>query len=475
MKMQKMLKSGALLLALMATLIPTAADAGLKYWTTGNYDADSYVQDGLVLNYDGIRNMGLNADHSTTTTTWKNLGSGGATYDLRQSKLNLGEWGEDGFDFKGKTTYASTTAFTIGTSYTVQSLLDAKTADHGGNIGYVFFPRGTTDSLDNWKTFSIGVRGSSNSAGDRIRLNAQNYINFTDINGTTFNYITAIIDVTNSWFFTGTALANKKDLASGKTLVSIAPTVWGIGGNPNNDTATGAGQPLFGTIKSYRHYNRVLSEEERVWNRAVDDARFFGKLVSSISTTNAVIASSMASVSGNEKAGAYAVDASGYTFSAPASKTVDGRSYTCTGYTLETWDDTTGTWGAALTESGTSVAVTASDRVRITWQWTGGDGIVTRYTTADYVQDGLLLQYDGIRNVGVDQPHSSDTTAWKNLAPDGGWDMTFHAKTGVTKPGEWRADGYRFEQQSWFTPGTAFTLPSNQTVQIAVEANVLDQ
>ena len=92
--MQKTFKlAGWLLSALMATLFPSSADAGLKYWTTGNYDADSYVQDGLVLNYDGIRNMGLNADHSTTTTTWKNLGSGGATYDLRQSKLNLGEWG----------------------------------------------------------------------------------------------------------------------------------------------------------------------------------------------------------------------------------------------------------------------------------------------------------------------------------------------------------------------------------------------
>ncbi|MBQ3290123.1 MAG: hypothetical protein IJH50_11980 [Kiritimatiellae bacterium] len=473
MKIQEMFKRSALLSALMATLIPAAADAGLKYWTAGNYDADSYVQDGLVLHYDGIRNMGLNADHSTTTTTWKNLGSGGATYDLRQSKLNLGEWGKDGFDFKGKTTYASTTAFTFGTSYTVQALIDAKTADHGSGIGYVYFPWDSDSTY--WKTYSIGVRGASNSAGNRIRLNHYNYFaSAADISGTSFSYVTALIDVTNAWFFAGTALGGKKDLASGKTLESMTTSAWGIGGNPGS-TATSAGQPLFGTIKSYRHYNRALSEEERVWNRAVDDVRFFGKLVSSIPTTNAVIASSTASVSGNEKAGAYAVDASGYAFSAPASKTVDGRSYTCTGYTLETWDDTTGTWGTAQTKSGTSVAVTASDRIRITWQWTGGDGIVTRYTTADYVQDGLLLQYDGIRNVGADQPHSSDTTAWKNLAPAGGWDMTFHAKSGVTKPGEWRTDGYRFEQQSWFTPGTAFTLPSNQTVQIAVEANGLDQ
>ena len=60
MKMQKTFNiAGWLLSALMATSFPSSADAGLKYWTTGNYDADSYVQDGLVLNYDGIRNVGI--------------------------------------------------------------------------------------------------------------------------------------------------------------------------------------------------------------------------------------------------------------------------------------------------------------------------------------------------------------------------------------------------------------------------------
>ena len=119
--------------------------------------------------------------------------------------------------------------------------------------------------------------------------------------------------------------------------------------------------------------------------------------------------------------------------------------------------------------------MTSADKVRITWQWAAGDGIVTRYTTADYVQDGLILHYDGIRNVGADQPHSSDTTEWKNLAPDGGSDLTFRAQTGCTKPGEWRDDGYRFEQQSTFANTASIDLPANQTIQIALNANALDQ
>ena len=89
---------------------------------------------------------------------------------------------------------------------------------------------------------------------------------------------------------------------------------------------------MTGQIKSFRLYHKALSTDELIWNRAVDETRFFGaKPLSAIPVTNAVVASSIASVSGNEKAGVYAVDASGYTFSAPASKTVDGRSYTCTG------------------------------------------------------------------------------------------------------------------------------------------------
>ncbi len=50
MKMQNTFKrAGGLVSALMAAVFSSSADAGLKYWTTGNYDADSYVQDGLVL------------------------------------------------------------------------------------------------------------------------------------------------------------------------------------------------------------------------------------------------------------------------------------------------------------------------------------------------------------------------------------------------------------------------------------------
>ena len=452
------------------------ASAKLKYWTTGGYDADSYVQDGLVLNYDGIRNVGLDQPHSTAANTvWKNLGLGGAKYDLTLSVANKGAWGDDGFDFKRATTYACKTDLTIGPQYTVQALLDAKTTDQpDSDMGYVFFPNGTENSSNKrWQQFSVVVRGKNKS--NCTRLNSSIYFSNIDLSGTDVSYLTALSDGTYVSFFTGTAISNKKNLQSGKELATITPSIWAIGGCPG-ETASASSQGLVGTIKSYRHYNRALDENELVWNRAVDQTRFFGeKPLDSIPVTNAVIASSIANVSGAEAAGAYAVDAEGYTFTAPATQTVDGRAYTCTGYTLEEWNSATGDWGDPVSQSGTSVAVTSDDKVRITWQWAAGDGIVTRYTTADYVQDGLILHYDGIRNVGVDQPHSYDTTQWKNLAPAGGYDTTLTAIASPTDVGHWESDGYRLEGDSSFQYESSFTVPSNQTQQVALLANHLEQ
>ena len=473
MKMQEMFTRGALLSALMATLIPTAADAGLKYWTVGNYDADSYVQEGLVLNYDGIRNVGIDQPHSTTTTTWVNLANPG-THDLSFYAKTSGattNWLDNGYLFNNGTVFREMSSnLVVPGKQTTQVLMDAKSANLS-SLGYVWFPGQIGSDNTYWQTWSVSVRDKNTK---QIWYNTHAYT--TDRpkwNGTEFTYLTALANETYTAAFSGTeeptSTPGRYPTKTDVVFPSRTMGSWAIGGQPNGSDS------LNGSIKSFRLYYKVLTTDELVWNRSVDEYRFFGKPVSWIPVTNIVIASSIASVSGNELAGAYAVDASGYTFSAPVSKTVDGRTYTCAGYTLETWDDTTGTWGAVQTESGTSVAVTASDRVRITWQWTGGDGIVTRYTTADYVQDGLLYHYDGIKNLGADQPHSYDTTIWRNLASNGGYDLNFHVSASATEPGEWRDDGYRFERESWFSPDVLVYLPSNQTIQVALYASPLDQ
>ena len=41
------------------------------------------------------------------------------------------------------------------------------------------------------------------------------------------------------------------------------------------------------------------------------------------------------------------------------------------------------------------------------------------YVALDYVQDGLVCQFDGIENVGHGQAHSSDTNRWVDLTGNG--------------------------------------------------------
>ena len=452
----------------------------MKYWTSGGYDADSYVQDGLVLNYDGIRNVGLDQPHSTTTTTWVNLGSAGSAYDVERQDTNAtGAWTENAFKAAAESYFRTKSDFVFPVTRTMQACFIPTATTHA----YIFSPVGT----DLWQCGSFQLPGTG-----KLNFNAH-YYKYEDSNAgipwsaaarpetacanSTSNTATAFLTSDYATITLGTTRPTSGNRSSG--YVSLAGgqrSVVEFSAKANIMGNNSTGQLFNGTLFAFRFYNRILDNNELVWNRAVDQARFFGeKPLDAIPVTNAVIASAIANVPGAEAAGAYAVDAEGHTFTAPATQTVDRRAYTCTGYTLEEWDSDTGDWGDPVSQSGTSVAVTSDDKVRITWQWSAGDGIVTRYTTADYVQDGLILHYDGIRNVGADQPHSSDTTEWKNLAPDGGSDLTFRAQTGCTNPGEWRDDGYRFEQQSTFANTASIVLPANQTIQIALNANALDQ
>ena len=64
--------------------------AGVKYWDNPEFkafDVGDYVQDGLVVNYDGIRNAGPNADHDSNAMTWVNCANPG-TYDMTRYSTN---------------------------------------------------------------------------------------------------------------------------------------------------------------------------------------------------------------------------------------------------------------------------------------------------------------------------------------------------------------------------------------------------
>jgi hypothetical protein len=100
-----------------------------------------------------------------------------------------------------------------------------------------------------------------------------------------YSYATALMDYDNkkAMMFPGTTIPTEyvKDGTYGAqrlyheftSVTSVNTTGYGLGNRNNNGT-----EGLVGTIKNFRYYDRVLTEEEIVRNRNVDAARYFGAL-----------------------------------------------------------------------------------------------------------------------------------------------------------------------------------------------------
>ena len=124
------------------------------------------------------------------------------------------------------------------------------------------------------------------------------------------------------------------------TPTSNNPALGGWGG--------AASQYLVGTIKNFRYYDRVLTEEELVRNRNVDSVRYFGELA----TTNVVYNGTAYKVEGK------------YTWTAPATVIEEGSVRNTAGYWLEIPDGQK-TWHDEL--EFTYDTATLSDTVALTW------------------------------------------------------------------------------------------------------------
>lgn len=164
-------------------------------------------------------------------------------------------------------------------------------------------------------------------------------------------------------FQTGWVEGSKSEKAS------VGSQQWSFGsaGNGGNfDQSNLDARYLVGTIKAIRVYKKVLSNTELAANRAIDEVRFFG---AALPVTNVVVVSSVRGISGGEPEGAYMLSAGGHTFTAPATMTSGDDTYSCTGYTLETWDDATGTWGEPVLHGGVLAAALTdiTAKVRLTW------------------------------------------------------------------------------------------------------------
>ncbi|MBQ8124933.1 MAG: hypothetical protein IJ173_03500 [Kiritimatiellae bacterium] len=339
--------------------------------TAADYSYDDYSQAGLVWNYDGIYNAGVGT-HDSNAANWKNLGDR-ANSDLHwNGATSTGHWTDDGYVFAGGPRFKGNAGFILK-NFTIQTLIDgnpddqtATTSDHA----YSFNGSG------NYFNFRIVKASQGRSAAESFCWIAQGIYMYFHAPNNQYSFATGIQDFDNkkAMMFPDTTIPTEyaKDGTYGAqrlynefdSMSIVTDSGYGLG----NINAGNEG--FVGTVKFFRYYDRVLTEEEIIRNRNADAVRYFGAL----GVTNVLVQTKYGDVESDavevldEAPGAYTVEGT-WTFSATRVKDRLGDLKDVAGYYTEELDAlgnwTNKTWHegkTAYTYDATSPAC-----VRLTW------------------------------------------------------------------------------------------------------------
>ena len=410
-----------------------------------DFDTGDYVQTGLVLHYDGKRNVGTDAAHDPDATMWKNLGSLGSANDATLKTLgsnipsgaNAGSWGADGYNFGGKN-YFAIPAATLGGAVTVQIA-----ADYDNSKQLVVYPAFFGQTSSNNDNFMVYFNRNWGNDTDNCKLRFKMFNEGQHGAKSVWSgpFATAIYD---------TACDASEGVSVGNGDVPDWQTRNVSGSNPSYTYAIGAtkntdrnrkDRMLVGTVKSIRVYTQVLDDEALIWNRFVDDVRYNDGSVD----VDLVVTEDVQGREGVEGAGEYMVNGS-HTFT--ATNLTDGVfAWSPAGYALEKWDGSK--WVFDSYGQGSSYAYTnctANGRMRLTWIWKQ-TGRVRKYDAGDYIQYNIpstfLAHFDGIKNAGANAAHEISPVEWVNLA--GGFNLA------TNKAPAFSQDAWVADRASYFT------------------------
>ena len=424
-------------------------------------DARSYVQDGLLLHFDGIENAGFGV-HDATATVWKNLGTAPTDANVIHQSADPGShWTDVGYYFDGASYAQVVSAVDPGVRYTIQFVGSVDRNENpnpdGANWPTYFGSPNDQCNLytgDNGDTlyFKVDKQNDSSSAGGRS--------NRSKWTGQTF---TALFDNGR------TALTQTDQYGTWQERELKAPIgarQWMIA-TAGGDNAARALRFMRGTVHAVRVYNRVLTEAELAWNAQVDQARFRGAPVGDV-----IVASNFRGAEGAERTGQYRLGGT-HVFTAPTACTTPDRDFARRGYRVERWDAANNNWLAVAEGAGASVELAPGDAPqRLTWLWDVTRGLKSGYTIDDYVQDGLLANYDALCNWGRWMPHAPKVTFWRDVSGNGN-DLTFAGKD--TAGGAWADDAYVFNATSYgqmtkaVALGDAFTVEQALTIDTSAQ------
>ena len=433
------------------------------------YDADDYVQAGLILNFDGIRNAGLGEPHDLAATTWKNLGAGPDATRETVVAARPGAWTADGYDFAAGDCFVTDAAVDLTNQVTVQVVVDYD-ATHQTNNWPSPFGASNNGDVFGLYTYTPYTGNGNDRRGDRLMFRSD------PVNGASravqpwngrivntildYNRVSHTGDASQSWW-NGTF---KAPPASYRYCIG---TAW-------SSAAERTKRMFKGRIHAIRVYDRVLTVAELRRNKEIDYVRFYGTAGLSTETDLVEVRSEVPGIALEDEGGWLVRGTGAKTFVAPATTNIGHSTYACAGYRLETWNAAKRMWeNPVMAElcSATISATTGQPNRRITWLWTLTAGVraAADYGVGDYVQQGLVAHYDGIRNCGARNAHSMRSIFWRDLSCRVD-DMIAASNTSFAA---WIENGHHFTaaEESSFRMQDNISLGQTCTVEAAMDVD----
>ena len=436
------------------------------------YDANSYVQAGLVLNFDGIRNAGLDQPHDPSATTWKNLGSGpDATRATFDSDRSAGAWVANGYDFNASDCFATDTTVPLVRQATVQVV-----ADYNESVQIHRWPTFFGPSNINGDRFNIYAYTPYNGTGDgnrgdRLQFNTGSINNKSvGVQPWDGRFGNEIIDYTRSSHSSAAAYSWN----NGSYKSDIGMYAYGIGA-AYSSAGNRKDRAYVGVLHAMRLYDRVLTVSEMQRNMEVDWCRFYGTAAHSSETDLVEVRSEVPGIDLEDAGGWLVRGTAAKTFTAPATVTVSNCTYACAGYRLETWNATKRMWKnpVLMAElcSANVIGTTGQPNRRITWLWTLTAGVraAADFDVGDYVQQGLVAHYDGIRNRSAVNSHALKGMCWRDIS----YRDAPMAAASNTAYAAWIEKGHHFTaaDESSFRMEEDISLGTECTIQAALDVD----
>lgn len=395
--------------------------------------ARSYIQEGLIGQYDGEFNQGHDVAHSDTATTWKDLtGRGPAitrpsdavfTAKSMQTTRLIGSptGGPAGAQYSAPELLSAFSNASITVEVAFNKTIETPVSESGyqktlckffilGNEG--FWVGSSDDTHIGWNC--NGSNGTDASSGG-------NLLCATTVDTTVGGHTLSCSQSGRDWTVRFDELVAKTGTNTPRTTPNLTR---GFRFNRCWYEKTG----LDGHYHSLRYYNRPLSADEALVNRAVDRVRFFGADPAGctlptgwrFTTTCGVVLERMCqasvSVSGG---GTVAVNDGSPSETADFWAEYGGESTVllsavpAAGFRFVRWrgivDD-----AEARSPSGTKHV---TGNVVAVFCRIGPDA--RKLTARSYILDGLIGQWDGEYNQGYDVAHGDTAMTWKELTGNG--------------------------------------------------------